>query len=47
MLTRTIRQLDREIPALGTRQLLHQPDGLRGKKTNGTAAIVLQPLFSQ
>jgi hypothetical protein len=30
-----------------TRQHLHGPDGFGGEETNGTAAIMLQPLFSQ
>jgi hypothetical protein len=30
-----------------TRQHLHYPDGFRGGETNGTAAIMLQPLFWQ
>lgn len=43
MLIRTICPLDKAIPALGTRQLVHPPTPLVVSET-GISAIVLQPL---
>ena len=36
-----------ETQECGKRVNLHRPDGFRGEETNGTAAIMLQPLFLQ